>query len=198
MDYRISKTKRNLIIFSAVFLILKAIILVIVFSYRETPISEITWNIILHFTQIIANSYILIVIFGYFNHYKFKALQIITLIILLPEIAGNIITFFNQTGINVPKPVLIGNNIIWTLSMVSWIVFLFRISSVDFPGLASIRRFAISIIVTIFIAGTLPILIHNIINIRHYHDWIIVMIGVIPYIFIIDFGLKLKVNELNA
>jgi len=198
MEYTISKTKRNLIIFSAVFLILKNISLVAFAIIFPTPDHENSIWIqisIERILQLFPYAYIMIVMADYFRHYQLKALQIITLGMLALEIAGSIIHYFNHTEINLPKPLLIGNSIIWTLSMFIWIVFLFRVSNTNYAAINSIRKYAISVLVVIFISGTLPLLIDHFIDIQKYLGIFISITFVIPNIFFIEFGLKLPGKE---
>lgn len=197
MEYTISRTKRNLIIFSAAFLILKAIIVVSVFFAREYAAHDHTLGIILSILQIIPYSYIMLVLSGYFNYYKLKALRMTTLILLLIEISGNMLQYFNQVEMfnqaemNVPRFIAIGNGMVWTLILIVWIILLFRISATDFPALISIRKYAISVIAVVLLSGTLPILIGHIMVMQRYLGIIVVVIGVLPNVFFIEFGLKL-------
>jgi len=201
MDYTISKTKRNLIIFCAVFLILKAIIVSAIFFLRESTQHNNTLRIILSILQIIPYGYILIVIAEYFNHYQLKVLRMTTIILLITEISGNMLQYFNQadiysqTEITVPKFIAIVNNVVWTLGMIVWIVFLFRISVTNFPALISIRKYAISALAVIFISGTLPLVINQLIEIQKYLGIVVPVIFLIPYIFFIEFGLRLSLDE---
>jgi hypothetical protein len=197
MEYTISRTKRNLIIFSAVFLILKAFIVVSVFFAREHAVHDNTIGIILSILQIIPYGYIMIVITEYCNHYKLKALRMTTLILLLMEISGNMLQYFNQAEMfsqaemNVPRFIAIGSGVVWTLIMIVWIILLVRISATDYPALISIRKYAISVIAVNLLSGTLPFLIGHITNIQQYLGIIVVVIGVLPNVFFIEFGLKL-------
>lgn len=201
MEYSISRTKRNLIIFSAVFLILKAIIIVSVFFAREYAAHDHTLGIILSILQIIPYSYIMLVLSAYFNYYKLKALRMTTLILLLIEISGNMLQYFNQTEMfsraemNVPRFIAIGNGVVWTLIMIVWIILLFRVSATDFPALFSIRKYAISVIAVVLLSGTFPFLIGHIKDIQQYLGIIVVVIGVLPNVFFIEFGLKLPRKE---
>jgi len=203
MEYTISRTKRNLIILSAVFLILKAVIIVSVFFAREYAAHNSALRIILSILQIIPYAYIMLVLSGYCNYYKLKALRITTLILLVIEISGHMLQYlnqaemFSQAEMNVPRFIAIGNGIVWALVMIVWIIFLFRVSVTDFPALISIRKYAISVVAVFLLSGTFPFLIGHIKDIQQYLGIIVIVIGVIPYIFIIEFGLKLPVKALN-
>jgi hypothetical protein len=195
MDYIVSKTKRNLIIFSAVFLILKAITIAFVFHATDPVKPDLVLSGTERFLQIVAYGYIMIVLFGYFKHYELKALQMITLSILALEIAGSVIQFSNITGLNLPNRVNLINVIIWSLAMILWIIFLIRISVTDFPALISIRKYAVSIFAVIILSAIIPLLINQIINNRQYFELFVAIIFVIPYVFIIEFAMKLKISE---
>ena len=201
MEYTISRTKRNLIVFSAVFLILKAIIILSVFFAREYAAHDPALGIILSILQIIPYAYIMLVLSGYFNYYKLKALRITTLILLLMEIFGNMLQYFNraemysQAEMNVPRFIAIANGIVWSLIMIVWIIFLFRVAAADFPALISIRKYAISVVAVFLLSGTFPFLIGHIKDIQQYLGIIVVVIGVLPNVFFIEFGLKLPRKE---
>lgn len=195
MEYVIRKTKKNLILFSAVFLILKAITLAFAFHAADSAKPDLVLNVIGRFLHIVAYGYILIVLFGYFKHYELKALQMITLSILALEIAGSVIQFSSITGLNVPNRVNLMNGIIWSLAMILWIIFLFRSSVSDFPALISIRKYAVSIFAVLILSAIIPLLINQLINNRQYFELFAAIIFVIPYVFIIEFAIKLKMKK---
>ena len=190
MDYTISKTKRNLIIFSSVFLILKAIILAVVFQSVEPAKPDFVLSGIGRILQIVAYGYILIILFGYFKHYMLKELKMITLCILALEIAGSAVQLFSSIAeINVPNHVSSIITICWSLAMIIWIVFLFRIPATDFPALISIRKYAVSILAIVILGGFIPVFI----DASQYFELYAAIPVTIPYIFIVDFAMKLKV-----
>jgi len=195
MEYTISKTKRNLIIFSAAFLILKAMIITFTVYALDPKMPNLALRGIDRLLQIIAYGFIMIVLADYFSHNKLKALQIITLGILAFDIIGSIIQFSFQAGMNTRSFFSIGNGIIWTLAMITWIIFLFRISAKNLRTLTSIRKYVISIVVVILLGGILPILVGKIMNTTQYLGIIFTVLGVFPYFFIIEFGLKLPLKE---
>ena len=195
MDYTISKTKRNIIIFSAVFLMLKAIILALVFQSLEPAKPDLVLRVIGQFLQIVVYGYILIMLFGYFKQYELKVLQMITLSILALEIAGSVIQLFSSiTGNNVPNHVNLVTTIIWSLAMFIWIIFLFRVPAADFPALISIRKYAVSIFAIVILGAIIPNLINQITNNKQYFELLAAIILVIPYVFIVEFAMKLKLK----
>ncbi len=198
MDYTISKTKRNLIIFSAVFLMVKAIILVVVFQSVYPAKPDLVLSVTSWILQIAAYGYILIVLIGYFKHYELKVLMMITLGILALEIAGNVIQLFSGIA---EKDALNHINLVitigWSLALIIWIIFLFRIPEADFPALISIRKYAISVMAIILLSGIVPLFVNQFINIQKYLGVFVGVILLIPYVFIIEFGLKLPQKEQN-
>ncbi|MEI8113202.1 MAG: hypothetical protein WCI54_06210 [Bacteroidia bacterium] len=177
----------------------------IVFAYYyhasdpEKPM-WIQWSIE-RILQIIPYGYIMIVIAEYFNSYKLKVLRTTTIILLLFEISGNMLKYFNQAEIynqneiTVPRFIAIGNAVAWTLIMIVWIIFLFRTSAANFPAVSSIRKYAISVLAVILISGTLPLLINKFVDIQQFMEIAVVVIGVLPYVFFIEFGLKLPMKN---
>jgi len=195
MDYTISKTKRNLIIFSAVFLMVKAIILVVVFQSVYPAKPDLVLSVTSWILQIAAYGYILIVLIGYFKHYELKVLMMITLGILALEIAGNVIQLFSGIA---EKDALNHINLVitigWSLALIIWIIFLFRIPEADFPALISIRKYAISVMAIILLSGIVPLFVNQFINIQKYLGVFVGVILLIPYVFIVDFAMKLKLK----
>ena len=188
MDYTISKTKRNIIIFSAVFLILKAIVLVVVFN--DSTRLDVTLRGVDRFLQTIACGYIIFVVVQYFRHYKLKTLQFITLAILLIDVANNIIQFSILAGMNVSKHAPLVCALIWVFLLACWIVFLFRIPAADFPALISIRKYAVSIFAIVILGGFIPVFI----DARQYFELYAAITVAIPYVFIVEFAMKLKLK----
>lgn len=188
MKYAISKTKRNLIIFSAVLLILKSIILVLVFN--DSTRLDVAFRGVDRFLQTMASGYILFVVVHYFRHYKLKTLQFITLAILLIDVANNIIRFSTLAGMNVSKHTPLVCTLIWVFLLFCWVIFLFRIPAADFPALISIRKYAVAIFAIVILGGFIPVLI----DARQYYELLAPIIVVIPYVFIVEFAMKLKLK----
>lgn len=192
MEYTISKTKRNLIFFSAAFLIMKAIFLSLVFQSVYPAKPDLVLNVIGRIVQIAAYGYILIVLIGYFKHYELKVLKTITLGILIFSIAENVIQIFSSfqeknTPNHVNWVIAIGG----VLALITWIIFLFRIRAADFSGLVSIRKYAVSVVAIVILGGFIPVFI----DARQYFLFLAPIIVVIPYFFIIEFAFKLKLKS---
>lgn len=194
MDYTISKTKRNLIIFSAVFLILKAIVLVVVFNAIDSTRLEVTLRRVDRILQTVACGYIIFVLVQYFRHYKLKTLQFITLAILLIDVANNTIQFSILAGMNVAKHDPLVSALIWVFLLFLWIIFLFRIPAANFPALISIRKYAVSILAIVILGGFIPFFIDD----RQYFEFLAPIIVIIPYFFIVEFALKPNSRARNS
>jgi hypothetical protein len=195
MNYTVSKTKRNLIIFSAVFLILKAITLQFFSRSMDSADPDLVIFGIERFLQTVAHGYIMIMLYAYFRHYELKSLQVITLGLLALEIVGGVIQLSFINGMIEPNHVKSISAIVWSLGMLIWIIFLFRNSVPVSPALISIRKYAISVLAVIPLSAVFPLLIVNFVDVRQNVWFVMTLIGVIPYIFIIEFALKLKIRE---
>jgi hypothetical protein len=191
MDYTISKTKRNLLIFSAVLLILKAIIISLVFQSGYPAKPDLLVSGIGRILQIVAYGYILILLIGYFKHYELKVPKMIALGILILEIAKNVIQLFsNIAEKNAPNYVNSTITIGWSLALIIWIIFLFRVTAAYFPALISIRKYAVSIFAIVILGGFIPIFI----DAKQYFELYAAIIIAIPYVFIVEFAMKLKLK----
>jgi hypothetical protein len=192
MDYTISKTKRNLLLFSVILLILKATFFLLVFQSAYPAKPDLVLILIGRILQIAAYGYILIVLIDYFKHYELKVLKMITLCILVLEIAENVIQNFSSIQEkNTPNHANFVVAIGGVLALITWIIFLFRIRSADFPGLGSIRKYAVSLVTVVILGAFIPVFI----DARQYFEFLAPIIVIIPYFFIIEFALKLNLKS---
>ena len=87
------------------------------------------------------------------------------------------------------KAIFITTNAIWIIATIFLIVFLFQIKMKDYPGILSIRKYAISIILFFVLVTTIP-LFGNPVN-SFTTRQLVELTFAIPYIFTIDFAIKL-------
>jgi len=195
MEYSISRVKRNIIILSAVFLIVKSISLGITFIFIEPVNLDQNLRVILTILGIIAYGYIMLAFVDYFRYYGLKILQIITLIFLLIEILGSVIQFTKMAEMNIPKLIPFANGVIWIFTIITWIIFLFQTPMKNSSALISIRKYAIAILAALFINATFPILIVRLTDSYKYFELTIAIITPIAYVFAIDFARKIQLEE---
>ena len=83
-------------------------------------------------------------------------------------------------------------NISTIIVEIIWLFFLFPLKSKDYSAILSLYKYGIAIIVTFFLAivATFNIIYSESFSVYGIQDIILA----IPYIFLIDFGLKLKIN----
>jgi len=193
MEYSINKTKRNIIILSSSILILY-VFTIRLFYFFKGPVKIDTVQIVIqHIIFLISYGYIIMAIFDYFRHYKFKVLQISILIILIMEVffrAFSIARLFVPTW---KLTMLFIPIMIWIISNIILSVFLFRIKKKDYPGILSIRNYAISSFVLLNLAQLLLFFMKpaGIFATQQ----LVELTSAIPYIFSIDFAIKLYLKE---
>lgn len=190
MQYTINRTKRNSIILSSLFLILYISSLRLFFFFNSsTTQTDTLQSVIQNIIFIIPYGYLMLVFIDYFRHYKLKVLQISILTILIMEVIlrANLFTnIFDSTWI---KVLFLTANAIWIIATIILIVFLFQIKMKDYPGILSIRKYAISIILFFVLVTTIPFFVKPF-NIFATQQ-LVELTYSFPYIFTINFAIKL-------
>ena len=193
MDYLITKTKRNNLIISSSFLILNYIFLGLPFLFERTRGLDVVENGILSILFIIAYAYLLIVLIDFFKKNNLKKLEIVTTITLIAEIGNQILSLINSFMPAIPQFISSFFSIIAVISMIIWIILLLRLKSADYSALNSLRKYAFGLIAA-FILGITISLITTLGGYYDYYDLMFLPIA-IPYIFMINFALELKLED---
>ena len=189
MEYTINRTKRNIIILASSILILY-VLTSNLFFFLKGPTKIDTLQIVIQkIIFLIPFGYLMLAFFDYFRHYKLKVLQISILTILLIEVILRANLFTNIFDSIWTKTIFITTNAIWIIATILLIVFLFQIKKKDYPGMLSIRKYAISIILFFVLVTTIPLL-GNPVNSFTTRQFVEITFA-IPYIFTIDFAIKL-------
>jgi len=189
MEYTISKTRRNALILSSSFIILYILILRLFFYFngpeKIDPFQIVSQNII----YIVLFGYIMFVFFDYFRHYRLKVLQIVILIGFITEVIfkSNLLT--NILESTWKKAIFLTVNAIWILATIVMIAFLFQAKMKDYPGIRSVRKYAISILFFYVLVPTVPLFVEP--DSTFSTQQLVEIIFVIPYVFVIDFAMKL-------
>jgi hypothetical protein len=193
MDYILNNTKRNNIIICSSFLILYFLILGLAFLFKDTRELDIIENSILSILFIIAYGYLLFIFVDYFKHYTLKVLKNITLIILIGEILNQVIKLINSFNPVIPHFIFSSVDVIIILSQIVWIIFLFRLKVKDYAAMQSLRRYAFAIIASFILSVTISVIT----MFSYSYDYVNLMYLplTIPYIFTIDFAIKLNTTE---
>jgi len=193
MEYSISRTKRNLIVLSSSFLILYFLIVGLFFLIMGPTKLDTLQSGIQKMLYLIPLGYLLLVFIGYFRYYHLKVLQMTTIAILICEVVMMGIQFANGLIANVPEFILYPINAVWIIATIIWMIFLFRANMKDFPAILSIRKYAVGPILIFLIGFSIPFLVKPDDNFAALQ--ILCMICAIPYIFTIDFAMKLQLKE---
>lgn len=190
MNYTISKTRRNAIILCSLCMILYILILRLFFFFNGLEEMNSLQVIVLNMTYIILYGSIMLAIFDYFRHYKFKALKISILIMLISEVVLKSRLFSNMFESTWEKAAFLAVNVTWILATMTMIAYLFQVKTKGYPGIQSIRRYAISILFFYVLVSTVPLFVKpdSIFSVQQ----LIETTFVIPYIFAIDFATKIS------
>jgi hypothetical protein len=135
----------------------------------------------------------MLVFFNYFRHYKLKVLQISILTILILEAILRANLFTNIFDSTWTKAVFITASAIWISATIILNIFLFQIKMKDYPGILSIRKYAISIILFFVLVTAFPFIVKPINSFATQQ--LVELTYAIPYIFTIDFAMKLYLKE---
>lgn len=190
MNYTISKPRRNAIILCSLCMILYILILRLFFFFNGLEEMNSLQVIVLNMTYIILYGSIMLAIFDYFRHYKFKALKISILIMLISEVVLKSRLFSDMFESTWEKAAFLAVNVTWILSTMTMIAYLFQVKTKECPGILSIRRYAISILFFYVLVTTVPLFVKldSIFSVQQ----LVETTFVIPYIFAIDFATKIS------
>lgn len=193
MEYTVNKTKRNGIILSSSLLILYVLTSSLFFFFKGPTKIDTLQIVIQKIIFLIPYGYLMLVFFDYFRHYKLKVLQISILTIFIVEVIlrANLFTkLFDSTW---KQAVLITAIAIWIIAANILIIFLFQIKMKDYPGILSIRKYAISMILFFVLGPTIPFFVKP--DSIFATQQLVELTSAIPYIFTIDFAIKLYSKE---
>lgn len=189
MEYTVSQTKRNIIILSSIILILY-FLGVGLFFFLKGPIKlDTLLNIIQNVIYIIPYSYLMLVFIDYFRFYKLKVLQTAFLAVFIMEIISRGFQFTNLFDMSDTRVMHLATNMIWIVATAISLIFLFQTKIKDYPGIISIRKYVIGI-VPFFVLGTSITFMIKPDSIFGTLQLVNITLA-IPYIFTIDFAVKL-------
>lgn len=189
MKYTINKTKRNSIILSSSILILYVLTVRLYFFFKNpTPIDTLQ-SIIQSLIFIIPYGYLMLQFMEYFRHYKLRVLQISILTIFIVDLILRANLFTNLFDSTWKQTVLIAAIAIWIIATISLIVFLFQIKMKDYPGILSIRKYAIFSLLIFVLVPTVPLFVKS--DNSFATQQLVELTSAIPYIFTIDFAIRL-------
>ncbi len=193
MKYTINRTKRNVIILSSSLLILYILIIRLYFFFTGPTKIDTLQIVIQKIFFLVPYVYLMLSFFDYFRYHKLKVLQmaIITILIMDVILRANLLTnIFDSTW---KQAFFLITNAIWIIATIILVIFLFQIKKKDFPGILSIRKYAISAILLFVLAPTITFVIKS--DNRFAIQQLVELTSAIPYFFTIDFAIKLYAKE---
>ena len=186
----ISEKNRKLFIISAFFSFLNSTILIYIFNeYFEFDFFlDLVWTI----SRITAFGVIYLILIIYFKYYKLRVLKILSIMILLSYTSTQILRILNHTITIVPVIFDYYLDIISGILVILLMIIILKMNN-NYLGFKSLKKYALAYLITIFIFILYSISRIYFIELNNliYLNWIILILG-IPYIFMIEFGIKLK------
>lgn len=193
MKYTINKTKRNLIIFSSAFLIVYSVFFTFIFFFTDPVTPEPLQVGIQSIVFLLAYSYLMLVFIDYFRFHGLKVLQVAALSLLVTEFVTRGFQLSNVLGYTIPKYMNLTFTLIWSISLFVSIVFLFLLKSKDYPAIRAIRWYAVCFILFPVLGATIPLLVKP--NDIFITIQLLGLTLAIPYIFSIDFAVKVPLED---
>ncbi len=193
MEYTVSKTKRNGIILCASFLILYVLATRLLLLFYIPPSFNLTDGLILNVLFIIPFGYLMLVFFQYFKHYRLTIPQFTVLVIFILEIVFKSTLFTNLFESPWKKVLFITANTVMILAIIVLIISTHINKTKADKGISFIRNYAITQLLVFVLIPIFP-LFSEPAN-AFQSQQIIELTSAIPYIFIIVFGLRLRLRE---
>lgn len=197
MNYTISSTKRNLMILSAAFLTVYSLYnAYFLHSLPDAAVKPDSVQIIIRdLLFAIPHVYLLIVLFDYFRHHGWKVLQLVVLVAAIVEIASKVVNLINAMEPIKPSSFYysMGIGLFWGVVVLLQVIFLLRLKRKENPAVFPLQKYALSLIIFQLVAFAIPLVIRSaesssmILAIR--------MISAVPYLFLIEFTLKLNIEK---
>lgn len=199
MNYPISATKRNLMILSAAFLTVYTIYNAFFFFGLEP--SQVKPDIIMLIIRDllfgIPHIYLLLVLFDYFRYQGWKVLKYTLLLTAIMEVLIKGFHIINRIGSFVPNNIYyaMGEGVFWIIVIIVQAIFLFQIKRKEYPEVFSLQKYAVGLLLTQIIGFGIPVIFRS----ENLSSMMLVIriISSIPYLFLIDFALKLDLNKRN-
>ena len=195
MPYSISKTQRLIMILCVIALIFEMLYSNSV-DWFTTGEPDMLQYILLKILHVTAYGILMFLLFDYFRHYQLKVLKTTTVIIVLTEIAGIIISAMHHVY-QVPlesmpafnKTLLTANSFLWNVALFIWIIFLFLVGRKNYPPLFSLQKYGLGILLLFLLGGMLPLLF----KVEDFPTWfrVINFASALNYLFLIEFSLKI-------
>lgn len=193
MNYTINHTKRNAIILCSSFLILYVFVTRLLLFINPPTEIDIAERVIRNAIYLIPFGYLMLVFFKYFSHYKLKIMQISVVVIFVMELIIRSTLFANMFESAWKKFFLLSVSTFWIVATTVLIVSLFRYKIKVYPGMFSIRNYALSSLLIYVFSTTYSFYIKPANPLETI--LLVGMASAIPFIFTIDFALKLKYRE---
>lgn len=149
--------------------------------------------LIRNLTYLIPLGFLMLTFYNYFRHYRLKVLQNAIFIIFIMEVILRSTFFTNLFEWAWTRAFLLSTSTIWIAATIILVVVLFKNKSKVYPGILSIRKYAISSLLIYVFSTTYSFYIKPV---EPLNTMLLVgLTSAIPFIFTIDFAVKLNLKE---
>jgi hypothetical protein len=135
----------------------------------------------------------MLVFIDYFRHYKLKVLQAAFLAVFIIEVISRGIQFLNIFDTTDARVIHLATSVIWIVALAILFIFLFQNRIKNYPGMLSIRKYVIGIVPFFVLGAIIPYMVKP--ESIFAALQLVSMTLAIPYIFTIDFAMKLCLKE---
>lgn len=199
MNYTISSVKRNLMILSAAFLTVYTLYNAYYFnSLPDAVVKPDTVQMIIRdLLFAIPHVYLLIVLFDYFRFNGWKVLQSVVLLAAIVEVVSKVVNGVNAMGPLTPtsRYYSMSMGLFWFAVILIQAIFLLRLKRKENPAIFALQKYALALILTQLVAFAIPVVIRS--TDSSSMMLAIRIISAVPYLFLIEFTLKLNAEKKN-
>lgn len=192
-EYVITKDSRNIMLLCIGITVLGLLKEASVVFFRNDFVFSPNQNIALSIIYIITTAYYYYFLYKYFIHYQLVKLSKATLVILISDVAGQIIFIANSLNYVVYEMINSTINILALVILIIWLVAIFKVENKKISGIISLKNSARSMVISFVLS--MALMAGTMFN-ENWHMYLelFYLPLIIPYYFIIEFTLKLKAD----
>ena len=192
---QITKKERQLFIFSACYLFISSIVLSLNNIFNINFEFNFFTELILSILRVTTLGILYLILFKYFKNYGLRLLRVLIIILLISYIYSQISFILNYNRTIIPSLFDFYLKIFLTIPEIIFVFILLKTHNNNYIGFNSLKKYSVTLIITLLIFFSFSIMeIYSKDLHLNYTYWKFLVLG-IPYIFLIEFGIKLKESK---
>jgi hypothetical protein len=144
--------------------------------------------------MLVVETYYYYFLFNYFKHYQLNFLKNITLFMMVADAGSQLTYLANTFEMYLPEVITSFFSLLAFVCLIIWIILVLRLDKTQYSAIPSLKKSAKLMIASIVVAGLISGVTLFSEDLFMYYGLTYLPI-VIPYIFIIEFTLKLKSKD---